>query len=151
MPPKGWKDPSKWVTQTCLNCGKTFEARKIYVDRGQMKNCSVSCGYYSRLNDPDDILGNQPRPGCKRTYARPWTIRKDGYIVFTRGKYNGQRVHRIIAERALGRKLKRSEVVHHVDGNKLNNRRGNLLICTQSYHRYLHAKMERLEVGQCLS
>ncbi|RLI67535.1 hypothetical protein DRO91_10095, partial [Candidatus Heimdallarchaeota archaeon] len=50
---------------------------------------------------------------------------------------------RLIAARALGRKLKKKEVVHHIDKNKKNNRNDNLLICTLEYHGWLHVEMKR--------
>jgi hypothetical protein len=48
--------------------------------------------------------------------------------------------YQIIAESILGRPLKRGEVIHHVDLNPRNNENGNLVICTQSYHRLIHAR-----------
>jgi hypothetical protein len=52
--------------------------------------------------------------------------------------------HVLVAEKAAGRQLKRSEVVHHIDGDKLNNTPGNLLICTRSHHKKLHAQLEAI-------
>ena len=67
-------------------------------------------------------------------------------VGYYRGTLNGERdhLHRIIAAHALGRKLKRTEVVHHLNGDKTDNRNSNLLICSGSYHRELHARMSRL-------
>jgi hypothetical protein len=51
------------------------------------------------------------------------------------------RVHKMIAENVLGRKLKGNECVHHIDLNKSNNLNSNLVICDVSYHRLIHHKM----------
>ena len=52
--------------------------------------------------------------------------------------------HRYIAYKALGRCLKRNEVLHHIDEDRTNNLHENLLICSNSYHVGLHRKMDRL-------
>lgn len=44
--------------------------------------------------------------------------RKDGYVY----------IHQLQAEKKLGRKLKKSECVHHIDENKYNNEENNLMV-----------------------
>lgn len=73
-----------------------------------------------------------------------YSITKQGYVSNNRTK---KRLHREIAEMVLGRKMTRDEVVHHLDGDKLNNRNNNLLICSKEYHQWLHAKMCNGKIG----
>lgn len=61
-------------------------------------------------------------------------IRSDGYYQYT-SKFN----HRKVMEEHLGRKLDRSEVVHHIDGDRLNNDIDNLVLCSSiSEHCSVH-------------
>lgn len=46
--------------------------------------------------------------------------------------------HRVIMEQSLGRKLARGEVVHHKDGNTLNNDPSNLKLYYNPDHSYYH-------------
>lgn len=56
--------------------------------------------------------------------------------------------HIKIAEAFLGRALKKNEVVHHLDGNKSNNRRSNLLVLLRSEHFKLHNWLAGGTVGK---
>jgi hypothetical protein len=65
------------------------------------------------------------------------TIMKSGHLRQTT-KYGGKLIHRLIMEKYIGRELNRNEIVHHIDGNPINNSLDNLKIMTQSEHMSLH-------------
>lgn len=46
--------------------------------------------------------------------------------------------HRLVAEKMLGRRLKKNEVPHHINGDKQDNRPENLRVMTRSEHVQLH-------------
>ena len=58
---------------------------------------------------------------------------------------NGEKIafHRHVVELQIGRKLTSNEVVHHVDGNPLNNDPANLVVLTRAEHQRMHAEGER--------
>jgi hypothetical protein len=68
---------------------------------------------------------------------------QNGYLAFGDNIY----VHRYIAEKALGRKLKRNEHVHHIDYNKENNLPDNLLICSPELHKIIHTRTDCIRAG----
>ena len=70
---------------------------------------------------------------CRYQYKRIRT--KDGLID----------EHRLVMEQYLGRKLRPDEVVHHINGNKQDNRIENLEVMTNSEHARLH------KVGRAVS
>ena len=54
-------------------------------------------------------------------------------------KYHGRHEHRVVAEKMLGRPLRKGEVVHHIDGDKRNNDPSNLWVfASQREHAMWH-------------
>lgn len=68
---------------------------------------------------------------------------KSGYVcVKVKGK--SHLLHRLIVEKHLGRKLKKTEIVHHKNENQLDNRIENLEVMTRAEHiRHHHCGKKR--------
>lgn len=104
----------------------------------------VSCGNKHRAKGLCDKHYQR-----QKTYGRITLIRREkgaghitanGYMLHG-GATKGKLKHRSLAEDAIGRPLPRGAVVHHVDGDKLNNAPSNLVICqSQKYHALLHIR-----------
>lgn len=76
------------------------------------------------------------------------TMSSHGYVVVRIGSKQRKYEHVLVAELALGRELvnhgrghPESEVVHHINGVKTDNRPENLLICSHEYHVALHHRL----------
>lgn len=72
------------------------------------------------------------------------TLSTGGYLQFSASPANGEHstvfLHRLIAEWKYGRRVKKGEHVHHIDGNKLNNHPDNLVILSASQHATIHTE-----------
>ena len=78
----------------------------------------------------------------KGTDREVWWLGQKGYIegrVFRNGGYRHVRQHRWIMEQHLGRKLPSKEIVHHLNGDKMDNGIDNLLILTNGSHTREHS------------
>lgn len=126
---------------TCKGCGQTFTMLRL---RGalRMQWCSREC--YRRTASHGSEHGQWQNGrfigGNGYVYVLvPREERVGHRCSLLDGRYIAE--HTLIAERVLGRCLRRGEVVHHINGDKQDNRHQNLVICTQSYHALLHQRM----------
>ena len=90
-----------------------------------------------------DMLG-RPRAGVKHKASRIGLKIRDGKdrIRIVKGHKYWYRcikrepvfIHRIIAEELIGRPLTSDDIVHHLDGDSLNNDPSNLVVTTRAEH-----------------
>lgn len=101
--------------------------------------------------------GNQPSgPACNRWNETGRMISSQGYVLIRVGRShplafgNGYAYeHHLVMVAALGRALASDEVVHHVNGNRSDNRLENLSLTTRSSHAVIHtAERERDSAGR---
>lgn len=70
-----------------------------------------------------------------------------GYVR-TMINYETRLDHIRIAERAIGKRLPKKAIVHHVDMNPTNNTPSNLVICqSAAYHKLLHLRIAAVTAG----
>ena len=136
----------KYISYTCKKCGENFLA-----SHSMGRYCSRKCF----------MTGNTFTLGISyKRKNRPDRIIQHGYYwIISEGHPNAikDRIpeHRAVMEKHIGRILKSTECIHHIDGNRLNNSLNNLVIVSRSEHNTLHKSEEvkhrtRDENGQFL-
>lgn len=111
------------VNCTCQRCGATFTRYPRDIRRGAGKYCSRECKTKARIG----------------TGRGRWNM-PDGYIKIS-APFGTKPEHRAIMERHLGRVLSKDEQVHHINGNKSDNRIENLQVVTAKQHAAIHLKL----------
>lgn len=118
--------------------------------------CECGCGRHTSLITETDNRKGLVRGFWRRFirghYKIPRTlIDKHSRVSMPnhpRASHGSVNEHVVIAERALGHYLPAGAHVHHVDGNKRNNKPSNLVICQDiKYHRMLHARARIVAAG----
>jgi hypothetical protein len=109
-----WK--AKQGAYFCAHCKRQFR-----LTSSNQKYCSLACR--SKVNSGANHYN----------YKGGFTRTRDGYRMIS---VEGRSIfeHRYVMEQHLGRTLSDDEVVHHRDGDKLNNALENLELVTRSHH-----------------
>lgn len=154
------------------NRGRVHLARRITLSANATIFCSCGCGRLTKVprktNKSNGDVQGQPRRFVHGHFFRTinlsgsdapgWRggIRKHGgYVYLHRPTHPNAdpdgyvAEHVVIASRVLGRPMKRGEHVHHANCVRDDNRNPNLVICSASFHRILHARMERMGIKPC--
>ena len=116
---------SRSIYRECVTCHKDFLHKPSEDRRGSIHIfCSMKCRHPNKkLNLP---------VGQYFSY--------DGYIVMNRLPDGRKqiKIHRYTMEQFLGRRLLSSEIVHHINENKIDNRIENLMVLTRGEHNSIH-------------
>lgn len=134
-----WTDPnSEAAKQSCLERSRRYRRRKKIAKYGRR---------YANVN-MSGRHGNHAR-GKKNGRWNGGRFRHSlGYIGIKvprshhlRQKHGYAYEHQLVAEKMLGRRLKRNEVVHHKNGKRDDNRPCNLEVQTASQHARHHTSL----------
>src|SRR3990167_4755252 len=120
-------------------CGRYFVIYPSEINRA--KFCSKACFYKYRIRPKGLTYKVRVINRGWFKFSKGWTLSKKGYKYIYIGKGRKRiRVfeHRYKMEQHLKRKLLPNEVIHHVNGNKLDNDISNLQLIIKKLHDNFH-------------
>ena len=140
---KGPQPTYEGPRRICLVCGKEIPVSQ------QRTTCSHECRVVLNLRSPGSVDSRGYRclsKSCAEQVYGADTVAKIAPMFFNRfGRPAPTRLeHRIVMAIHLGRPLLAEEVVHHRDGNRLNNAIGNLLVMKEDEHITMHEQARRV-------
>jgi hypothetical protein len=142
----------------CDECGNEFTRLKGEMSKRRLsdeynhfcKECfeyskAADLGRDAHIKTLESRIGNKviDSEGYVRVYVGPES--SDKRIYQFHNDYCGSiREHTLVMENHLGRPMEKGEVVHHIDGNKTNNKISNLQKMTVTEHNDCHAANDKL-------
>lgn len=124
------------IAVTCLDCGKEKSRKGQY--------CKP-CGYKHRTR-PTGLKYTLHKENPTWFKFKGGTIDEKGYRRIHIGRRVYKREHILVVEKSLGRNLFPNEVIHHINGNKVDNRLENLQLLTKKIHDAWHNGKRRPEL-----
>lgn len=118
------------INKICQTCKKNYQ---VWPYNKKSKYCSHPC--YAKSLD----LSGSKNPAWKGGRIK----HGNGYWMISVGNKKHKLEHRLVMEKYLGRKLKKQEKIHHLNGIKTDNRLENLQLMSQSEHASLHTKFRK--------
>lgn len=118
---------------TCQQCGNEYRVKVVRLEYGLKKYCSDRCRIEGLQKAPRK-RGSEKRYVEKKGYVRviDWSTGKRRFII----------EHRLVMEKEIGRPLTRAERVHHINGDRADNRIENLRLYSSQGE---HIRMEHPE------
>lgn len=127
---------------TTLTPTRGFQRVKCQAEDDCDNLSDYSCGLCEAHYQMQRIYGRTKRI---MNYKGNGTIDNQGYVLLS---VDGRRVHEhvLLAEKALGKRLPKGAVVHHMNRDRKDNHTPyNLVVCpSQDYHLLLHRRMKEL-------
>lgn len=134
-------DYSQYLVEYKAGTPSAELAKRAGMNPGQMYRGLRAAGAVMRDKSQAGKGRTMPSGNASASFKGGTFIDKDGYVR-VRGEGRNRLEHRLVIESALGRPLTKTEVVHHINGVKTDNRAENLLVCSASQHREIHASQD---------
>lgn len=146
------------IPRVCLQCGDPFLVWEHCVRAGYGNYCSRTCHHESRRRRVQKTCAGcgfqfwviparaETARFCSRkckskNYGTHLHINKNGYVVILCPDGKKRLEHRLVAERSIGRPIRRGEHVHHINGVRSDNRPENLQVLSASDHMSIHKRI----------